>query len=106
MLRLLIKRELYVSSRYYLPCPIALIGCVANISCGAVFENTESGPFSVDYVISHDDGMSWGERGRLYTARSGKLAGAPQVYNVWGTLVASFMTNEDIDGTNGSTARR
>ncbi|KAI0097778.1 glycoside hydrolase family 93 protein [Hypoxylon sp. NC0597] len=67
----------------------------------AVFENTESGPFSVDYVISHDDGLSWGERNRLYTARNGKLAGAPQVYNVWGTLVASFMTNEDVDGTNG-----
>ncbi|KAI0836673.1 glycoside hydrolase family 93 protein [Hypoxylon sp. FL0890] len=58
-------------------------------------------PFSVDYVISHDNGLSWGERNRLYTARNGKLAGAPQVYNVWGTLVASFMTNEDIDGTSG-----
>ena len=23
------------------------------------------------------------------------------VYNVWGTLVASFMTNEDVEGTNG-----
>lgn len=52
-------------------------------------------------MISHDDGLSWGERNRLYTARNGKLAGAPQVYNVWGTLVASFMTNEDVDGTNG-----
>lgn len=55
----------------------------------------------MDYVISHDDGYSWGERGRLYTPRNGRIAGAPQVYNVWGTLVASFMTDEDIDGTNG-----
>ncbi|KAI1475160.1 glycoside hydrolase family 93 protein [Daldinia eschscholtzii] len=67
----------------------------------AVFENTETGVFSVNYVLSHDDGRSWGERGRLYTARNGKLAGAPQVYNVWGTLVASFMTNEDVEGTSG-----
>ncbi|KAI1644005.1 glycoside hydrolase family 93 protein [Daldinia loculata] len=67
----------------------------------AVFENTESGVFSVNYVLSHDDGRSWGSRGRLYTARNGKLAGAPQVYNVWGTLVASFMTNEDVEGTSG-----
>ncbi|KAI1778581.1 hypothetical protein F4818DRAFT_438740 [Hypoxylon cercidicola] len=72
-------------------------------SRSAVFENTESGPFSVDYVLSHDDGLSWGARGRLYTARGGKLAGAPQVYNVGGTLVASFMTDEDegADGTSG-----
>ena len=67
----------------------------------AVFENTETGIFTVDYVLSHDDGYSWGERGRLYTAGNGGIAGAPQVYNVWGTLVASFMTNEDVAGTNG-----
>ncbi len=55
----------------------------------------------MDCVISHDDGYSWGERGRLYTPRGNAIAGAPQVYNVWGTLVASFMTNEDVAGTNG-----
>lgn len=70
--------------------------------CSCVFENTYNSPsFNVDYVISHDDGYTWGERGRLYTARNGKLSGAPQVYNVWGTLVASFMTNEDVDNGHG-----
>ncbi|KAF5518364.1 hypothetical protein CGCA056_v010873 [Colletotrichum aenigma] len=67
----------------------------------AVFEHTREGRFNVDYVLSHDDGYSWGERGSLYTARDGKLSGAPQVYNVWGTLVASFMTNEDVDVGKG-----
>ncbi|KAK4081318.1 CAZyme family GH93 [Trichoderma aggressivum f. europaeum] len=75
---------------------------VANINNSgnliAVFENTESGAFSIDYVLSHDDGNSWGQRARLYTARNGKNAGAPQVVNVGGTLVTSFMTNEDVDG--------
>ncbi|KAL6697051.1 glycoside hydrolase family 93 protein [Trichoderma pleuroticola] len=79
---------------------------VANINNSgnliAVFENTESGPFSIDYVLSHDDGNSWGQRARLYTARNGKNAGAPQVVNVGGTLVTSFMTNEDVAGTGGN----
>ncbi|KAK2594718.1 hypothetical protein QQS21_007568 [Conoideocrella luteorostrata] len=64
-----------------------------NLIC--VFENTESGPFSVNYVVSHDDGLTWGGRTRLYTAKNGKDAGAPYVVNVGGTLVTSFMTNED-----------
>ncbi|KAL7928402.1 glycoside hydrolase family 93 protein [Trichoderma chlorosporum] len=76
---------------------------VANIDTSgnliAVFENTESGPYSIDYVLSHDDGNSWGERTRLYTALNGANAGAPQVVNVGGTLVTSFMTNEDVAGT-------
>ncbi|TDZ34297.1 hypothetical protein C8035_v010769 [Colletotrichum spinosum] len=67
----------------------------------AVFEHTREGKFNVDYVLSHDDGYSWGERGSLYTARNGKMSGAPQVYNVWGTLVASFMTNEDAGRGDG-----
>ena len=64
----------------------------------SVFENTEnSTSFSVDYVQSSDDGLTWGRhRGRVYTAAgTGKEAGAPQVINVGGILVASFMTNEN-----------
>jgi hypothetical protein len=64
-----------------------------------VFENTESGFFSIDYVRSHDDGKSWGERGRLYTAANGGEAIAPQITNVAGTLVVSFMTDESIGDT-------
>ncbi|KAI9147534.1 hypothetical protein HJFPF1_12560 [Paramyrothecium foliicola] len=67
----------------------------------AVFEETELGRFAVSYVLSHDDGYSWGERGRLYTPRDGGIAGAPQIYNVWGTLVAAFLTNEDVAGDPG-----
>ncbi|KAI0404676.1 glycoside hydrolase family 93 protein [Xylaria palmicola] len=67
----------------------------------AVFENTEAGRFSIDYVRSHDDGRSWGERGRLYTAANNREAIAPQISNVGGTLVVSFMTDESV-GTAGA----
>ncbi|KAI0430438.1 glycoside hydrolase family 93 protein [Xylaria sp. FL1042] len=67
----------------------------------AVFENTESGLFSIDYVLSHDDGKSWGQRGRLYTAANNGQAIAPQICNAGGTLVASFMTDESV-GSNGA----
>ena len=63
-----------------------------------MFENTQDGYFSIDYVLSHDDGNSWGERGRVYTAANGNDAGAPQVVNVGGTIVVDFMTNEDGGG--------
>ncbi|KAK0744755.1 Sialidase, partial [Apiosordaria backusii] len=62
-----------------------------------IFETTEDdGVFSVDTVESFDDGESWGEgtRKRVYTAADGRDAGAPQVWNVGGVLVGSFMTNE------------
>ena len=62
-------------------------------NCRAVFENTEIGKFNIDYVLSHDGGYTWGQRTRLYTPPTGH-AGAPQIYNVWGTLVCSFMTSE------------
>lgn len=66
-----------------------------------VFENTEDPRgFTVNAVYSSDDGMTWGGRRRLYTPSKG-TAGAPQVYNVWGTMVASFMTNEDHDVGKG-----
>ncbi|KAI1368394.1 glycoside hydrolase family 93 protein [Xylaria arbuscula] len=71
----------------------------------AVFENTESGKFSIDYVLSHNDGRSWGERGRLYTAANGGTAIAPQVVNVGGTLVASFMTDESVGSTGADGAQ-
>src|SRR4051812_41587232 len=43
-----------------------------------------------------DDGGTWGERQLIYRATgSGNNAGAPQVANVGGTLVVTFMTDED-----------
>jgi hypothetical protein len=64
-----------------------------------VFENTElhnPGGFTVGAVLSNDDGRTWHSRFQLYQPPSNtQSAGAPQVYNVWGVLVVSFMTNED-----------
>ena len=65
----------------------------------AVFENTETGVFQVDCVTSPDDGKTWGNRHNVYTAEGadgGISAGAPQVLNVWGALVVSFMTGESM----------
>lgn len=60
-----------------------------------VFETTEDGPYSIKYVRSQDDGFTWNSRTPLYTANNGADAGAPQIINLEGTLVADFMTNED-----------
>ncbi|KAI1112884.1 glycoside hydrolase family 93 protein [Nemania sp. NC0429] len=71
----------------------------------AVFENTEDGGFSIDFVLSHDDGRSWGQRGRAYTAANDGQAIAPQICNVGGTLVISFMTDESVGGTGADGAQ-
>ncbi|KAI1192616.1 glycoside hydrolase family 93 protein [Nemania serpens] len=71
----------------------------------AVFENTEDCGFSIDYVLSHDDGRSWGQRGRAYTAANNGEAIAPQICNAGGTLVVSFMTDESVGGTGADGAQ-
>ncbi|CAK3825000.1 Hypothetical predicted protein [Lecanosticta acicola] len=88
-----------------------MIGCAptddgSNLIC--VFESTEVGHFTVSAVFSHDDGQTWGERRQIYTPRNGTgcdgkpiVAGAPQISNMQGTLVLSFMTNEDHDDCHG-----
>lgn len=61
-----------------------------------VFETETTGVFSVQSITSSDDGKTWSSaRGKVYSAPGTNSAGAPQVINVGGTLVASFMTNED-----------
>ncbi|KAL1745333.1 glycoside hydrolase family 93 protein [Schizophyllum fasciatum] len=64
-----------------------------------VFETTEgrNGKFIVKSVISTDDGANWGQRSEVYVpADAGRNAGAPQVATTTtGTLVTSFMTDED-----------
>lgn len=69
----------------------------------AVFETTDGGRFVVDSVTSPDDGATWGNRQRVFTPEgpATKAAGAPQVWNVWGTLVVSFMTDEDRESDSG-----
>jgi hypothetical protein len=42
-----------------------------------------------------DDGMTWGNRQLVYEAVGGKNATAPQVVNCGGTMVVTFMTDED-----------
>ncbi|OKL58129.1 hypothetical protein UA08_06432 [Talaromyces atroroseus] len=57
-----------------------------------VFESeTDGGLFSVHSQTSSDGGATWGNRAVVYEAQSGWNAQAPQVINVGGTLVVSFM---------------
>lgn len=62
----------------------------------AVFESEQNGLFTVNYITSPDDGTTWVDRTRLYTPTgTDNNAGAPQIINVGGSLVCSFMTDED-----------
>ena len=61
----------------------------------AVFESSLDGVFSVQAVTSADDGATWGPRQTVYAPPGGMSAQSPQIVNAGGTLVASFMTNED-----------
>ncbi|KAI4207366.1 MAG: hypothetical protein LQ346_000616 [Caloplaca aetnensis] len=61
-----------------------------------VYETTTMGVFYLGSVFSTDDGKTWSGRRTIYKSPSPNTsAGAPQVINVGGTLVVSFMTNED-----------
>jgi Neuraminidase (sialidase) len=63
-----------------------------------VFESeTDGGLFSVYSQTSSDDGTTWGNRALVYEAPSGWNAQAPQVINVGGTLVVSFMYDPNND---------
>ncbi|KXT10773.1 hypothetical protein AC579_2316 [Pseudocercospora musae] len=67
----------------------------------AVFETTEDGNFLIDEVVSEDDGGTWEARRRVYTPTGENTnAGAPQVVNLGGNLVVSFMTDEDTQQDN------
>ena len=72
------------------------VAAVRGSSLIAVFETNESGHYTINSVTSSDDGKTWGNPRRVYTPTgNSNNAGAPQVINVEGTLVVSFMTDED-----------
>lgn len=67
----------------------------------AVFEASQNGLFTVNSIYSSDDGKTWANRTRVYTPTgTNNNAGSPQVVNVGGTLVVSFMTDEDTQEHN------
>ncbi|KAJ7249478.1 glycoside hydrolase family 93 protein [Mycena rebaudengoi] len=71
-------------------------GGVARVLC--VFETTEgTGTFTVKSVVSSNDGMTWGGRRSVFVpGGSQNNAGAPSIVTTTtGTLVVSFMTDED-----------
>ncbi|KAI0169931.1 Sialidase [Hypoxylon sp. FL1284] len=55
----------------------------------------------VDYVVSYDDGMTWGNRSGIYDPQDEtKSAGAPWITNIGDSIVSIFMTDEDIEQVN------
>ncbi len=64
-----------------------------------VMETTRKGSFSIEAVVSHDDGETFGSRQVVYEPREGRNAGAPQIAAFAdGTLAVVFMTDEDEEG--------
>ncbi|KAL8841566.1 MAG: hypothetical protein Q9176_003188 [Flavoplaca citrina] len=80
---------------------IATIGSISTSkNLILVYETSTIGVFSLGAVTSSDDGRTWSASSRrtIYTASSPNTsAGAPQIIREsgTGTLVVSFMTNED-----------
>lgn len=69
---------------------------VSDSTLMCVFESFLGGVFSLYSITSADNGVNWGNRQTVYKATgTNNNAGSPQIINVGGTLVVSFMTDED-----------
>ena len=80
------------------------VATVSGSNAMAVFESEQNGIFSIESITSTDDGKTWSSTRRLVYAATGtgNSAGAPQIVNVGGMLVVSFMTDEDANlGSSG-----
>lgn len=61
-----------------------------------VFEQEQNGLFTVQALTSSNNGNSWGGQHLVYSPTCcNNNAGSPQIANVGGTLVVTFMTDED-----------
>ena len=73
------------------------IAPVSGTNLIAVYETNKDNQYTINAVTSPDDGATWAtSETRVYTASGyNNSAGSPQVVAAGGTLVASFMTDED-----------